>query len=87
LPPIPAAAPGVSICLMSRQDPPYKLVLERSATFQHYYLMEVYPPAPLTVTRQMPVLMIVTGSSRHLAPLTYPSIFKRTTRKLILRSN
>ncbi|WP_204246210.1 hypothetical protein, partial [Flavonifractor sp. An306] len=36
--------------LMSRQDPPYKLVLERSATFQHYYLMEVYPPAPLTVT-------------------------------------
>ena len=35
---------------MSLQDPPYKIVLERSATFQHYYLMEVYPLAPLTVT-------------------------------------
>ena len=35
---------------MSLQDPPYKIVLERSATFQHYYLIHVYPPAPLTVT-------------------------------------
>ena len=25
-------------------------MLERSATFQHYYLIHVYPPAPLTVT-------------------------------------
>ena len=35
---------------MSLQDPPYKIVLERSATFQHYYLIHVYPPAPLTLT-------------------------------------
>ena len=39
---------------MSWQDPPYKIVLERSATFQHYYLMEVYPLAPLTVTMELP---------------------------------
>lgn len=40
---------------MSLQDPPYKIVLERSATFQHYYLIHVYPPAPLTVTTEQPV--------------------------------
>ncbi len=38
---------------MSLQDPPYKIVLERSATFQHYYLIHVYPPAPLTVTYKL----------------------------------
>ena len=38
---------------MSLQDPPYKIVLERSATFQHYYLIHVYPPAPLTVTDRL----------------------------------
>lgn len=35
---------------MSLKAPLYKIVLERSASFQHYYLMQVYPPVPLTVT-------------------------------------
>ena len=34
------------------------MVLERCATFQHYYLMEVYPPAPLTVTLFCPGLTV-----------------------------
>ena len=43
---------------MSLKAPLYKIVLERSASFQHYYLMQVYPPVPLTVTFFLPIAFL-----------------------------
>ena len=61
---------------MSLKAPLYKIVLERSASFQHYYLMQVYPPVPLTVTVKSPVPFVLNGTGLFLcAALGIPNFY------------
>jgi len=63
---------------MSLQDPPYKIVLERSATFQHYYLIHVYPPAPLTVTFfKIRYVLVINKSARQFLNLPRAYLISR----------